>query len=37
MSANGVMDVTGPNACYFSKFPGGGHQIDVCMFVVMRK
>jgi len=37
MSANGDMDVGGPNACYFSKFLVGAHQIDVRMFVVMRK
>jgi len=29
--------LSGPNACYFSKFLGGAHQIDVGMFVVMRK
>jgi len=37
MSANGDMDVSGPNACYFSKFLGGAHQIDIHMFIVMRK
>lgn len=37
MSVNGYVDVSGPNACYFSKFLGGAHQIDVRMFVVMRK
>lgn len=37
MSANGDMDVSGPNTCCFSKFLGGAHKIDVSMFVVMRK
>jgi hypothetical protein len=37
MSANGDMDVSGANACYFSRFLGGAHQIDICMFVIMRK
>lgn len=37
MSASGHMDVSGPKACFFSKFLGGAHQIDVRMFVVMIK
>jgi hypothetical protein len=31
MLANGDMDVSGANACYFEIiFLGGAHQVDVC-------